>query len=1048
MKRMDPAFARAAGGTGERSRVPADQCCETTPLCGDSCMMYRYLLIAFLCVSLVPALSRGQERRVAFRQLLSEPALTATTVSWITQDRTGYLWLATENGLFKYDGYSFVHYQSDANDPGSIPAKLLLAVCTDKKGQLWVSSLSGLCRYHADRDDFSRYYPDGAAAPGVKGNFIHRTVEDRWGNLWLATNNGLYTFHPPGKNFVQLPVAPAGPEGRPNPAVRSLLVDRRGTTIWAGTEAGLSRIDLPSRKVTRYLHEPADPNSLGNNVVRSVYEDRQGTIWVGTEGGLNQLDPATGRFRRHCHQPRVPGSLSSDTVLTVLEDKAGRLWIGTYNGLNIREPGQENFTAYFNNPYDPESISGNTVTALFADRTGIMWVGTNRGVARVTADFNGFRRYFYNRTPTKRNDCHVTALLEEANDVYWLGTGNHLVRFDKARDTYRYYPLPATPRARGVSSLARGKAGTLWIGSAGGLFVLRPGEREISSFRGLDGQDIWTLCLDKTGVLWIGTANGLYSYQPDTGRLAHFRHHAGNPFSLSKDMVGVVLEDRQGTLWVGTAQGGLNRLDRKTGRFHHYRHSGTNPATLSSDTVAVLFEDTRGGLWVGTGKGLDFFDKERGVVRRYPAHHPVRQEISGILEDDHHNLWISHREGISKFNIRTGSVKDYGVSDGVQTDYSSDYLRNTQGEMIFSGSDGLTVFHPDSIRDSQPAPPAPVVVTGFYLFNKPIAPGDKVLPTSIADTRSITLNHDQSIFAFEFSALHFSNPEKQQYAYMLEGLEKDWNYASNRRYASYSNIPAGKTYTFRVKAADDGGGWRTPETSIRIRIVPPFWQTWWFRAALAASLLGGVGVIYCVRERQHRRRQQALEERVALRTVQISRQKEHIEQQAAEIDRINQLLRHDNRQLSENVKDLSQARVMQKRVTFEEFRQIYPDEEACLKFIAELKWKDGYGCGKCGNTTYAPGPVAWSRRCSRCSTIERATTGTLFCRVRFPITKGFYMLFLLSQGKPLTVDELSEILLHPRQTCWAFRKKVLEAMEAAGNSRRSQDGWSYLIFQG
>ena len=964
-------------------------------------MTYRYLLIAFLCVSLVPALSRGQERPITFRPFLSEPALSATTVSWMTQDETGFLWVATENGLFKYDGYSFVRYSSDPADPRSIPHNLLLAVGRDKKGRIWGSSLNGLWQYHADRDDFTRYYPDGAAAPGAKGNFIHRTAEDASGNLWLATNNGLYTFYPQTRKFEHLAADSAYPNHPANTLVRSLLMDRRGT-LWAGTETGLNRIELPSRKVTRYVHDPANPASLGHNVIRSLYEDRRGNIWVGTDGGLNRMDRATGRFHRYRHQAHVPGSLSSDTVLSVLEDKTGRLWVGTYNGLNVLEPGGERFNAYFYDPYDPESISGNTITALFADRTGIMWVGTNRGVARVTADFKGFKRYFYNRTPTKCTDCSVTALLEDANDVYWLGTTNYLVRFDKTRGVYRHYPLPVNPLCQEVSSLAKSKDGTLWIASARGLFVLRPGEAKISPFRHLAGQDIWTLHLTKAGILWIGTTKGLYRYHTGTGRLAHFRHHADDLFSLSKDMVGAVLEDRQGTLWVGTAQGGLNRLDPETGRFHRYQYKGRNPAGISSDTVTVLFEDRRGTLWVGTDKGLNRFHRDQGTFTHYLAHHAAGQGISGILEDDRGNLWISHREGLSRFTAGTGAVKDYGVSDGVQSIYSKgDQLRNAKGELFFPGSDGLTAFYPDSIVDRSPAPPPSVVVTGFYLFNKLVAPGSKVLPESITRTREITLSYDQFIFAFAFSALHFENSDRRQYAYKLEGFEKDWNYADNRRYAAYSNVPAGRTYTFRVKAAGDGGAWNTPETTVRVRIIPPFWQTWWFRAALAASLLGGVAVAYCVRERQHRRRQQVLEERVSLRTVQISRQKEHIEQQSAEIDRINQLLRHDNRQLSENVKGLSQARVMQKRVTFEEFMQIYPDEEACLKLIVELKWKNGYGCGKCGNTTYAPGPVAWSRRCSKCSTIERATTGTLFCRVRFPITKGFYMLFLLSQGKPL-----------------------------------------------
>ncbi len=1001
--------------------------------------MYRYLLISFLCACLLPAPAFPQEKSVVFQRLLTDPALSATTVSWITQDRTGFLWLATENGLFRYDGYTFTHYQSDPYSPRSLSNDILLTVCTDRQGQVWSGSFNGLNQYHPDRDDFTRHYPDPAVTMSPTGNFIHRIAEDRKGTLWLATVGGLYRLDPGAGKPARF--APGEP-GLSNSYVRSLLVDRRGS-VWAGTERGLNRIDLPSGKVTQYLHDPDNLFSLSNNVVRSLYEDRQGNIWVGTEGGLNQLDPATGACRRYRPDPARPGSLSSDTVLSVLEDDAGCLWVGTWNGLNRREPGQQAFRAYYHDPADPGSMGGNTITALFADRTGTLWVGTNQGVVRLTVDASGFRRYFYSPASTKSVDYSVTALLEEDPGIYWLGTSKYLVRFDKARNGYRRYTLPNEPLCRNVNALAKDKSGTLWIGTFEGLFALRAGTDQITAFTHLISDDIWAMHTSRDGTLWIGTVNGLYQYDPGRGRLAGFRHDPGDPNSLSNNEVGNLLEDRRGNLWVGTARGGLNRLDRNTGRFYHYRHRPGDPASLSSDTVTSLLEDTRGDLWVGTGKALNRLDGKRGVFRRYLERHA----IAGILEDNHRNLWLCYRDGISRLTIRTGACKDYGAVNGLQSQqYNSDCLRSTGGELLFAGANGLTVFHPDSVRDA-PCTSLPPVITGFYLFNKRVSPGGKMLPKNIAEVREIALSYEQFIFAFEFSALHFGHADKSQYAYKLEGFEKEWNYTGNRRYAAYSNVPAGRTYTFRVKAADDGGGWHTPETAIRVRITPPFWQTPWFRAALAASLLGGVGLVYRVREGQHRRQRRELEEQVALRTVQISRQKEHIEQQAAEIDRINQLLRLDNRQLSENVKGLSQARVMQKRVTFEEFQQIYPDEEACLQFIAALKWKDGYACGKCGNGSYAPGPVPYSRRCSRCSTIERATTGTLFCRVRFPITKGFYMLFLLSQGKPLTVDELSEILSHPRQTCWAFRKKVLEAMEAAGSNGRSQDGWSHLIQQ-
>ncbi|HEX8531671.1 MAG TPA: two-component regulator propeller domain-containing protein, partial [Cytophagales bacterium] len=920
---------------------------------------------------------------------------------------------ATENGLFRYDGYTFRHHRSDPRNLRSLSDDMLFTVYADRQGRVWSGSRRGMAQYRPERDDFTRHYPNPVLTFAMNENFIQRVAGDRAGNLWVGTAEGLYVAGPDARRFVRFAPECDGKMGLSNPFVRSLLIDRRGV-VWVGTERGLNRITPSSGKVTQYLHDPGDPASLGNNLIRSLYEDRRGYLWVGTEGGLNRLDPATGACRRYQRGP-APGSLSSDTVLSALEDREGHLWVGTWNGLNRLAPGQETFSAYFHDPADPESLGGNTITALFTDRTGAFWVGTNKGVALLTTHRTDFKRYFYNTTLTKTIDFSVSALLADDGDAYWLGTPTQLVHFDRTNHQHRYYRLPVSPSRRTIHALAKDKKGTLWVGSSAGLHALRPGRHAFTALPRLADADVSVLHCDRNGILWIGTPGGLYRYDPASGRLTHLRHQPHDPASLSDNLMEALLEDRRGNLWVGTSRGGVNRLNPVTGRFYRYRPC--NRVQPGSVAVHVLFEDSRGNVWAGTAGGLSRLDQQRGTFVEYLPSHPSRRGVSGILEDRSGNLWISYQDGMSKFNARTGTVWDYKAGNGLQHEYyNGEALRNARGEFIFAGIDGLTVFHPDSIRDAPPAS-LPPVVTDFYLFNKRVPPGGKTLPRNVAVTREITLSYEQFIFAFEFSALHFGHADKSQYAYKLESFEKEWNYAGNRRYAAYSNVPPGRTYTFRVKAADDRGGWRSPETAIRVRIIPPFWQTPWFRAALAASLLGGAGLIYRLRERQHQQRQRELEAQVALRTVQISRQKEHIEHQATEIERINQLLRLDNRQLSENVKDLSEARVMQKRVTFEEFRQIYPDEEACLRFIADLKWKDAYGCGKCGNTGYAPGPVPYSRRCSRCSTIERATTGTLFCRVRFPITKGFYMLFLLSQGKPLTVDELSQILDHPRQTC-------------------------------
>jgi ligand-binding sensor domain-containing protein len=1005
--------------------------------------MSRYLFLVVICALLNPLRPRAQHKDLHFLHFAPGGRLSQTTVSWITQDNKGFLWLATEDGMFRYDGYAFGHYPANANRPGSLPHNLLLAVHKDRRGVLWAASFNGLCRYNLDGDTFTRFAPDPNDDFGARSNFIQRIAEDRSGNLWVATYNGLYAFELRTGRFMHFPANPSTPDGLGSPRVRSLLIDRRNR-LWAGTEAGLSRLDLATRKMTRYAANPGDSTALRNDVVRCLYEDRRGYLWVGTEGGLHRLDPATGRFTRYGGWPGNPAGLRSDTVLSLLEDARGRLWVGTWNGLHVKEPGQDTFTAYRHDPADPTSLSGNTITALFTDRAGGVWIGTDRGVNKEETNPKKFRQYFSGPQACKNDNNRVTALCGDGAGGYWLGIRNRVVRLDPNKQPCAYLDCRTGDRDVDVQSLARDRRGNLWVGTGEGFFALDAAGRRTADFSHAVGCTVSDIYEAADGTLWLGTLKGLYTYHPATNTLRSFFARPGDPRSLSDNGAATVREDQAGNLWIGTQAGGLNRFDRRTGTFTHYRHRPGNPSSLSSDQVTVLHLGAGGGLWVGTGNGLNYLPAGSGAFTRYPDPENRISEVYGILEDGHGNLWINYREGIAKFEARTRAWHYYQVSDGLQYEYNvGDNLRNADGEMFFSGVNGLTVFHPDSIRPNPFVPP--VVITQFSVFNKPVTPDGTLLTKSISETPEISLSYRQAIFSFEFAALNFINPEENQYAYKLEGFEDDWNYAGTRRFASYSNVPGGKTYTFRVKASNDDGMWNEQGAAVRIYIAPPFWETVWFRLLAATTAVGLGFTFYKLRVRQYKRHRRQLEQEVRDRTAEISRQKNQLERQALEIARINELLVRDNQKLEENVKDLAEARVLQKGVTFAEFQQIYPTDEACLKFLADFKWAGGYACTKCGNAGYSPGPVPHARRCSRCSTIERATTGTIFCRSKFPITKGFYMLFLLSRDQDLTVDQLSEMVSHPRQTCWVFRKKVLEVIAAKTSVKRKEDGWSDLI---
>lgn len=1006
--------------------------------------MFRYVLVCL--INLVSTFSPvfSQTKDLNFRQYESNQRLSNTTVSWITQDDHGFLWIATEMGLFKFDGYTFTEYQPNSSIEGSLAHELLFSVYHDQQGDLWVGSFLGLQQYNSARDNFISYFPDSTAILAIKGNFIQRIVEDKAGNLWIATYNGLFRFNLTSKAFERFPVDPLHPNGLSDSKIRSLIIDRSKKNLWIGTENGLNKMNLKTKKISRYFHEPDNPFSLSGNIIRAIYEDRKGNIWIGTQSGLNKLDPISGRSIRYRNNPLDAFSISSDTVLAFVEDRLNNLWIGTWNGLNVLEQDKEKFIKYFNDPLDLGSISGNTVTALYVDNASEIWIGTNKGLNKAQLNRKKFNHYFYNSKNSKGTGNNTVIALykdKDKDELYWLGTEVGLVKFNKRRGSFSYL---SALKNQMIFSINKDKKGILWAGTGKGLFSFDPKNEVIKSYAHLIDHEIWDIHIDKEGVLWIGTVSGFYKYNPETNEFYTYLKQLKKDNSLSENSVGTIKEDKSGDLWLGTALGGLKKFNKKTGEFISYKHKPDQPGSISSNTVTIIYQDSKGLLWVGTLNGLNLLNKNEGSFTYFPDEYYDHKEVHGILEDDHRNLWLCFKDGISKFNIHSKTYSFYQPSDGIQVQYSvGDNLKNEKGEMFFSGKNGLTVFHPDSIKRNSFIPP--VVITDFSVFNKPLTPDGSVLKEGISDTKEITLSYDQFIFSFEFAALNFSNPEKNEYAYKLEGFEEDWNYVGNRRFASYSNIPSGNNYVFKVKGSNDDGVWNPEPTAVNIYITPPYWETIWFRSLLVISFISLISTGHQLRVKQIKRQKRKLEKQVEERTAKIYRQKEQIKEQASEIDRFNQLLQQDNLKLEENVKDLSRARVMKKQVSFEEFKKIYPDEETCLKFLAQLKWGEGYQCIKCGNDTYAPGPAPYSRRCSKCSTIERATTGTIFSRMRFPVTKAFYMLFLFSQGDTLTVDELSNILDHPRQTCWAFRKKIMKVIHAKKDTKKSQDGWSHLV---
>ena len=867
------------------------------------------------------AIKPGQH--IKFEHLSVEHGLSHSGVLCILQDSKGFLWFGTADGLNRYDGYTFRVYKHDPEDPHSWSKNLVESIYEDRSGELWIGTADGLNRFKHDTEQFIHYRHNPEDPYSLSSDSIVTIYEDRSGVLWIGTSGGgLNQFDRDTEQFVHYQHDAKNPYSLSNNRVLSLHEDRFGT-LWIGTREGFNKLNRTTGQFAHYKNDPNDPHSLSDNSVFSIHEDPTGELWVGTWGGVNRFDRTTEQFIRYQHDPADPHSLSSDLVMTIYEDPSGALWIGTKNGLNQFDRETAQFIRYDDYTLDrPHSVSAKMVWSLYKDRSGVLWIGTSDGLYKAIHTKPFFYYYHDPHDPSSLSHDGVSLIYEDRSEVLWIGAFDGLNRFDRAMEQFtRYQHDPNDPHSLSASviwAIYEDRRGNLWIGtSPGGLnrfdrttqqftryqhdpenphslinskyvrviYEDHAGMLWIGTDSGLDRfvQDteqfthyvhdkyIVSIYEDHAGNLWIGTTEGVYRFERDTEQFIHYQTDPNDSHSLSHDDISVIYEDHVKRLWIGT-QNGLNTFERETDHFIHYK-------SLDNAQIRAIHEDRTGILWVETFDDLCRFDSSKGEFIRYPfldKHLVTRPIYYGILEDDQGNLWFSTNKGIAKFDPQTAQFRSYDTRDGLQNYNHFAWYQTKRGEMLFGG-DGLTIFEPEHITDNPHIPP--IVFTDFHISYKPVNIGeDAPLKKSISEAKTITLSYKQNVFSFEFAALDYTLPEKNQYAYMLEGFDKEWVYSGTRRFASYTNLPGG-TYTFRVKGSNNDGVWNEDGAAIRIIITPPPWKTWW---AYTLYVLAAGGAIFgYVR---YKTRQQA--EEIARQRKELEQERKRVEQERLVSERL------------------------------------------------------------------------------------------------------------------------------------------------------------------
>ena len=842
------------------------------------------LLVIVICLHL-PTAARAQSNSIRFETLTVEHGLSQSTVRAILQDSRGFLWLGTDDGLNKYDGYTFTIFKNDPENAQTISDNTILAMYEDSLGNLWFGTGRGLDRFDRSSQVFTHSQNDPNDPLSLKGSAVNAITEDRQGKLWVGTtDSGLNLLDRKDGTFTHFQNYPNDISSLGSDLVTALAADPDGG-LWVGSAEGLDYYDPVTNRFFHYRHNPNNPASLSSNRVLALYIDRAGSLWIGTEdGGLNRFNRTERSFSSFTGRPSNPSTLNSRLVSSIYEDSHGRLWLGGRSGLHLMDRADNTFTRYQHDPNDLSSLSNDSILSIHEDHSGVIWVGTAGGGLSKYIQSNERFALFQHRPGVQNSlsDDVVYALYEDRQASVWVGTmDGGLNQLDLQSGTASVYQNnPSDTSSLGnndVRALFEDQEGTLWVGTYGaGLNRFDRATQRFTRFR-YDPQDpgslsddrVMSIYEDRRGNLWVGTRGGGLNLMTNrqTGQFIHFRHDPNDPASLSGDFVRVIYEDNSGKLWVGTYTG-ISVLDLDTKRFTRYQNDPSDSTSLSNNRVLSFYESTDGVMWIGTLLGgLNRFDRVRRTFEHYTEKQGLPNDaVNGILGDEQGNLWLSTNLGLSRFNPRDKSFHNYDIRDGLQSNEfnAGAYFQRSQGRLYFGGVQGITVIDPAGVVDNPITPP--VVVTAFKKFNQ-------VERTDLDNNEEIVLSYQDNFISFEFAALDFSTPEKNQYAYMLEGFNKEWVYSGTQRYASYTNLKGGE-YTFRVKGSNKDGVWNETGTAIKIVVVPPLWERWWFIGSLALGLVGSVAGGYLLRIRRIQFQQRILEELVRERTQEIERRRQ------------------------------------------------------------------------------------------------------------------------------------------------------------------------------
>ena len=801
--------------------------------------------------------------------------ISQSNVTCLEKDQRGFIWVGTQDGLNRFDGYQFKTFKHNPSDTNSLSNNFINDILEAEDGSLWIATNYGLNRYNPLTDQFRIFISRPEEQNSLPENQILKLQEDSQGQIWIKTVHYLVRYHPERNEFTSFKHFNDYFNYYDGTNNFDLLIDR-DDKLWVGTKDGLNLFNRELEIFKRYKHDPADPSSLSDNMVQSIYEDARDRLWIGTDNGLNLFDREKHQFKRYYVTHQEQG-IDQNSINDILMDEDGLLWVATNAGIFLFYPAEGRFERPGPLIHEPAELRNANITELQQFRSKVLWAGTLQGMVKLQKNLKDFKLYRTNENNEPLfTDNLVASVYKDHLGTVWVGTWDEgLFLFERNTGNMTHYTSdhPYIP-SNDIHCLFPDSQGRLWIGTDQGVSWFDLRERSFYHFSNNTGKQIfennrvYAMDEDQQGRIWFATRNGLHVY--DGTELNSFYSQADEPGSLTSSFVYDVMVDSKDRIWVATNKGMNLYLGPGQGFQHFVREELTCTNCLTSNEILCLHEDRHGNIWVGTVGGLNRYDPRSESFVTFTEQDGLPNNlIYAILEDDRGNLWISSNRGLTQMNAQTGDMVNYSIYDGLQ-DYEFNHLAASKawdGEMFFGGISGLNSFYPDSIKRSS-------FVPNIEITSAEVITNRRKNTYNLLGTDTLHLPYNHNLLTVEFVSLDMIAPTKTQYYYQLKGAENEWVDLGNRRYATFSNLPPGK-YVLNVRGSNNEHVLNREPELLYIFVETPLWRT-----RFAYILYGAFGVLMVSlllrwRTNSLRKANQHLKEREVI-AQQVAKQKEEL----------------------------------------------------------------------------------------------------------------------------------------------------------------------------